>query len=73
MKFQLEVQDNKVNFFLELIKGFQFIKAKPVEETGVNLSNELKAALDEAIESKNYSTHSEVMERTKKRYPNLFK
>ena len=73
MKFQLEVQDSKVNFFLELIKGFQFIKAKPVEEAGIKLSKELKNALDEAIESENYSTHSEVMERSKERYPNLFK
>ena len=51
----------------------QFIKAKPVEETQAELSQELKDALDEAIESKNYSTHSEVMEESKKRYPNLFK
>jgi len=31
MKFQLDIQDNKVAFFLELIKNFKFIKAKPVE------------------------------------------
>ena len=72
MKFQLEVQDNKVNFFLELIKGFSFIKAKPVEADKAELSNELKAALDESIESKNTTPHSEVIEETKKRYPNLF-
>ena len=40
------------------------------------LSDELKAALDESlkgVEEGRVTPHAEVMEETKKRYPNLFK
>jgi hypothetical protein len=47
-----------------------------VQEDVYSLSEEEKMDIDEALEdSKNgqFSSHSEVMQRTKERYPNLFK
>ena len=72
MKFQLEVQDNKVAFFLELIKGFKFIKAKPVNaENDADISEEslFEESFNRAIEDKEMGRtrpHSEVRKKYEK-------
>ncbi len=32
MKLLLEIKDNKAAFFMELLKNFSYVKAKPIEE-----------------------------------------
>ena len=68
-----KIQLAQLLFNVETNKMLDKVEALLKGESTPQLSDELKAALDEAIESENYSTHLEVMERTKKRYPNLFK
>ena len=46
MKLILEIQDNKAQFFLELIKNFSFVKAKPITPEKALLMEEVKEAVD---------------------------
>lgn len=76
MKLILDINDNKASFILELLSNFNFVKAKALNEGDVELSDELKQALDEgikAVEAGQVTDHETVMKETKKRYPNLFK
>jgi len=45
MKLLLEIQDNKAGFFLELIKNFRFIKAKPISAEDAVLLGEIQEAV----------------------------
>ncbi|MEI6574562.1 MAG: hypothetical protein WCO63_00115 [Bacteroidota bacterium] len=45
MKLLLEIQDNKASFFLELIKNFRFIKAKPISADNAALLEEIQEAV----------------------------
>ena len=45
MKILLEIQDNKVTFFMELLKNFTFIKAKPITSENAQLLEEIKEAV----------------------------
>lgn len=45
MKILLEIQDNKVSFFMELLKNFRFIKAKPITSENAKLLEEIEEAV----------------------------
>ena len=48
MKVLLEVNDNKVSFFMEIIKNFSFIKeAKTISDAKANLIQDIKDAVEE--------------------------
>lgn len=46
MKILLDINDEKADFFLELIKNFSFVKASPLNEEKEQLSEELKEAVE---------------------------
>ncbi|MBS1559890.1 MAG: hypothetical protein JST69_14310 [Bacteroidetes bacterium] len=45
MKILLDIQDDKAAFFLEVLKNFSFVKAKPVGEGKTLLLEELEEAV----------------------------
>jgi hypothetical protein len=45
MKLLLEIQDNKVSFFMELLKNFRFIKAKPITSENAELIEDIEEAV----------------------------
>ena len=47
MKILLEIKDEKAQFFLELLKNFSFVKAKPLTEPKARLMAEVKEAVEE--------------------------
>lgn len=47
MKFILEIKDSKVDFVMELLSNFKFVKAKPIPETKARVIDDLKEAVDE--------------------------
>lgn len=77
MKILLDIQDNKAAFIMELLKNFAFVKATKLTDGKTPfLSKEQKAAIDEGIndfQEGRISSHEQVLEETKKRYPNLHK
>ena len=46
MKLLLEIPENKAAFFMELLKSFSFVKAKPISPAKAQLLLELKEAVD---------------------------
>lgn len=46
MKVLLEIPDNKAAFFMELLKSFSFVKAKPISPEKAQLLLELKEAVE---------------------------
>ena len=68
----LDIADNKVNFFLELIKKFDFIKVKEKSKY-IELTVEQKDILEERIENyknnpESYIDFDDVKSNIKKRY-----
>lgn len=47
MKILLDIKDSKAAFFLELLKDFSYVKAKPLTENNHLFINELKDAVNE--------------------------
>ncbi|HEY9532885.1 MAG TPA: hypothetical protein VIQ77_00030 [Mucilaginibacter sp.] len=47
MKVLLDIKDNRASFFLELLKDFSYVKAKPLTENDAIFLNELKEAVEE--------------------------
>jgi hypothetical protein len=45
MKILLEIEDDKAAFFLELLKNFSFVKAKPLTGESTQLLQELEEAV----------------------------
>jgi hypothetical protein len=41
----LEIQDNKVSFFMELLKNFRFIKVQPITSENAQLLEEIEEAV----------------------------
>ena len=75
MRLILDIQDNKSAFIMELLNSFSFVKTKKVSETKITLSQEQKDAIDigiEQLKSGNSHSHDDVMNETKKRFPQLF-
>ena len=52
MKLILDIQDNKVPFFMELLHNFRFIKAKPISDEKALFFKELGEAVEEVNEIK---------------------
>ncbi|HXH98828.1 MAG TPA: hypothetical protein VNI52_01060 [Sphingobacteriaceae bacterium] len=52
MKVLLDIKDNRASFFLELLKDFSYVKAKPLTESNVVFLNELKDAVEEVKQIK---------------------
>jgi hypothetical protein len=47
MKILLDIKDEKAQFFLELLKNFSFVKAKPITEPKARLMADVKEAVEE--------------------------
>jgi hypothetical protein len=77
MKVLLDIQDNKAAFIMELLKNFAFVKTTKLTDSKVpTLTKAQKEGIDEGLrdlDEGRTSTHEQVMEETKKRYPNLLK
>lgn len=52
MKVLLDIKDNRASFFLELLKDFSYVKAKPLTESDGMFLNELKEAIEEVKQIK---------------------
>ena len=68
----INTHSRKAIALLNYLRELDFVSIKDEEL----LSEELKKALDEGIyqlDNGNISTHDQVVEETKQRYPNLFK
>ncbi len=52
MKILLDIKDDKAAFILELLKNFNFVKAKPLTPTKVKVLEELKEAVEEVNQIK---------------------
>jgi len=46
MEMLLDIQENKVSFFMELLNNFSFVKAHPVTNEKALLLQEIKEAVD---------------------------
>ena len=46
MKILLEIQDNKAAFFMEVLKSFSFVNAKPISPEKAQVLIELKEAVE---------------------------
>jgi hypothetical protein len=47
MKVLLEIPDNKAPFFMELLKNFSFVKAKPLTSYKAKVLEDVKEAVEE--------------------------
>lgn len=47
MKILLDIKDNKVFFFMELLKSFNFVKAEPLSDEKALIIKEIKTAVHE--------------------------
>jgi hypothetical protein len=47
MKLILDIQDNKAAFFMELLKSFSFVKAKPLTPYKEKVLEDVKEAVEE--------------------------
>ena len=45
MKVLLDIRDDKVDFFMELLKNFSFVKAHPLSKDKEELVNDIKEAV----------------------------
>ena len=75
MKVLIEVQDNKVEFILELLNSFSFVKATALNsEDQIKLSKEERKAIEKGLQDLaegRVLSDSQVMEETRARYPNF--
>jgi hypothetical protein len=46
MKVLLDIQDNKANHLLEVLKGLSYVKVKTISEEKALLTEEIKEAVD---------------------------
>lgn len=75
MKITLDVQDNKAAAFLNFLGTLDFIKISK-QESDISLSEAQKEWIDDGLKNLDAgfsSDHTQVMEETKNRYPDLFK
>ena len=47
MKVLLDIKDSKADFFMELLKNFSFVKAKPLTNTKAEILEGIKEAVEE--------------------------
>ena len=55
MKVLLDIKDDKADFFMELLKNFSFVKAKPLEEPFTASQSEKVQRIQQALD--NIPTH----------------
>ncbi len=46
MKVLLDIRDDKVPFFMEVLKNFEFVKATSVAEEDISLEDEIQEAVE---------------------------
>ncbi len=46
MQLLLEIKDNKVDFFMEVLKNFSFVKAKRITPEKTQLMKEIKESVE---------------------------
>jgi len=46
MKVLLDIRDDKVPFFMEMLKNFDFVKAESVAEEDISLEDEIQEAVE---------------------------
>lgn len=46
MKVLLDIRDDKVPFFMEMLKNFEFVKATSVAEEDISLEDEIQEAVE---------------------------
>ena len=76
MRISLNIQDGKAAAFLNFIKTLDYIQVEGDNVNEIELTEDLKKALDESIDSlKNEGgiSNKQVMTETRKKFPNLFK
>ncbi len=50
MKILLDINDNQVSFFMEILKNYSFVKkATPITNAKANLMEDIKEAVEELI------------------------
>ena len=47
MKILLDVKDSKADFFIELLKNFSFVKAKPLSDYKAKVLEDIKETVEE--------------------------
>lgn len=52
MKILLDIKDTKVAFFMELLKNFSYVKAKPLSPQKALFFEELKGSIEEVNQAK---------------------
>ena len=52
MKVLLDIKDSKAAFFMELLKSFSYVKAKPLTPAKALFLEELKGAVEEVVQAK---------------------
>lgn len=56
MKILLDIKDDKVNFMLELLRSFSFVKAETISSEKADFLKELKGSVNEVASSKKGKT-----------------
>ncbi len=72
-EYTIKVKDDKSELFEQLISSLDFAE---VDNDSTNMSDELKQALDHALDQCDKGMtipHEEVMKQTREKYPHLFK
>lgn len=46
MKLLVEVKDSKASFFMELMRSFSYVKARPITDEKAQLLEEIKEAVE---------------------------
>lgn len=76
MKISLNIQDSKAAAFLNFIKTLDYIQVEDDNASDIELTEDLKNALDESIDSLKKDggiPNNQMMAKTREKFPNLFK
>lgn len=52
MKVLLDIQDNKADFIMELLRSFSFVKAETISPKKVSFLKDLKSSMEEVTMAK---------------------
>ncbi|MES2587636.1 MAG: hypothetical protein V4622_01575 [Bacteroidota bacterium] len=52
MKVLVDIKDNKVDFVMELLRSFSFVKAEPISVKKATFLKEFKASIEEVVLAK---------------------
>lgn len=62
MKLQLDIQEGKAAFILELLANFKFVKAQPLEDSKAGFLEGLKNAVEEVQHIKSGQKSAKTLE-----------